>query len=104
MKQAEGTVDQLRDRPLEGIPTHCDHTIIVFVLTRNSHAQIKMGLPPVTPRRNPSVIEQSWETGPFGKVLVARHQVEAIINTQTFVMTNDTRTTVNSQQDIMIKL
>jgi len=103
MKQAESTVDQLSDCPLEGITAHRDHTIIVLVLTRNSHAQIKMGPPPVTPLRNPLIIEQSRETGPSGKVPVARNQVEAIINTRTFVMTNDTRTAANSQQDIMIK-
>ena len=103
MKQAESTVDQLRDCPLEGIPTHRDHTVIVLVLTRNTQAQIEMGLPPIAPLGNPLIIEQSRETGTFGKVLVARYQVESIINTRTSIMANDTCTTANSQQDIMIK-
>jgi len=81
VKQAESTVDQLSNRPLEEIPTHCDHTIIVPVFARNTQTQIIMGLPPVTPLRNPLIIEQSRETGPFGKVFVTRHQVEPIIHT-----------------------
>ena len=36
MKQAESTVDQPSDRPLEGIPTHRDHTIIIHVFKRNA--------------------------------------------------------------------
>jgi len=70
MKQAESTVDQLSDSPLERIPAHCDHTIIVSVFTRNTQTQIKMGLPPVTPLRNPLIIEQSRETGTLGKLSV----------------------------------
>jgi len=73
------------------------------MLTRNAQTQIKMGLPPVAPFGNPLIIEQSQETGPFSKIPVARHQVETINNTRTFVMTNDTRTAPNSQQDKMIK-
>ena len=70
-KQAESTVDQLSDSPLEGIPAHRDHTIIVHVFTRNTQTQIKMGLPPVTPLRNPSIIKQRRETGTLGKISVA---------------------------------
>jgi len=103
VKQAESTVDQLSDSPLEGIPAHRDHTIIVLVFARNTQTQIKMGLPPVTPLRNPLIIEQSRETGPFGKISVARYQVESIINTWTSVMTSNTCTATDSKQDIMIK-
>ena len=103
MKQAESTVDQLSDRPLQGIPTHRDHTIIVHVFTRNTHAQIEMGLPPVAPIRNPLIIEQSRKTGAFDQVSVTRRQVESIINTRTSVMTLDIGTAPNSQQDVMIK-
>jgi len=103
VKQAESTVDQLCNRPLEGIPTHRNHAIIVLVFTRNAQTQREMGLPPVTLLRNPLIIEQSWETGTFGKISVARHKVEAMINTPTSVMTSDTRTAANSPQDIMIK-
>ena len=54
LKQAESTVDQLCDHPLEGIPTHRDHTIIVFVLTWNPQTQIKMGLPPASAKTDPA--------------------------------------------------
>jgi len=103
MKQAESTVDQLSDRPLEGVSAHRDHTIIVFVLTRNSHAQIKMGLLPVGPVRNPLIIKQSRESGTLGKVPVTRRQVESIINSRTSVMTLNIGTAPYSQQDVMIK-
>ena len=103
MKQAESTVDQLSDRPLEGISAHRDHTIIVLVLTWNAHSQIKMGLPPVSPIWNPLIIEQSRETGTLGKVLVARHQVEPIGRSMAVIMSNHTSTAADSQQDIMIK-
>ena len=103
MKQAESTVDQLSDRPLEGIPAHRDHTIIVLVFTRDTQTQIKMGLPPVTPLGNLLIIEQSRETGPLGKVPVARYQVESNINTRTSIMASNTRTAAKSQQDVMVK-
>jgi len=103
MKQAESTVDQLSDCPLEGIPAHRDHTTVVLVLTRNSHAQIKMGLPPLASFRNPLIIEQSRESGTLGKVSVTRRQVESIINTRTSIMTPNIGTAPNSQQDVMIK-
>jgi len=103
LKQAESTVDQLCDRPLEGIPTHCDHTIIVFVLTWNPQTQIKMGLPPVTLVRNPLIIEQSRETRTFGKVFVTRYQVEPIVHSMAVIMCNHSSTAGNSQQDIMIQ-
>ena len=105
MKQAESTVDQLRNRPLEGITTNGDYTIIVMMFTRNAHTQIEMGrgLPPVAPFGNPLIIEQSRERWVFGKIPVARHQVESIINTRTSVMTRNTRTAAEPQQDVMIK-
>ena len=87
MKQAERTVDQLSDRLLEWVSAHRDHTTIVHVLARNTHAQIKMGLPPLAPVRNPLIIEQSRESGTLGKVSVTRRQVESIINNRTSVMT-----------------
>ena len=65
MKQAESTVDQLSDRPLEGITANSDHTIIVFVFTRNTQTQIEVGLPPVAPVRNPLIIKQRRKTGAF---------------------------------------
>jgi len=102
MKQAESTVDQLSDRRLEGIPTHGNHTIIVIVFTWNAHTQIKMGLPPVTPLRNPLIIEQSRKTGVFDQVLVASHQVEMIVRILTAIVPDNTGTAVNPQQDIMI--
>jgi len=103
VKQAESTVDQLGDSPLEGIPAHRDLTIIVHVFTWNTHAQIEMGLPPVAPVQNPLIIEQSRKTGAFGQVSVTRRQVESIINTRTSVMTLNIGTTPNSQPDVMIK-
>ena len=103
MKQAESTVDQLSDRPLEGISAHRDHAIIVLVLTRNSHSQIKMRLPLVAPIRNPLIIEQSWKTRAFDQVSVTRCQVEAIACTRTAVMSNNTGTAANPQQDVMIQ-
>jgi len=103
LKQAESTVDQLSDRPLEGIPTHRDHTIIVFVFTWNTHTQIKMGQPPVTPLRNPLIIEQSRKAGAFDQVLVASCQVETIVRILTAIVSNNTGTAANPQQDIMIK-
>jgi len=103
MKQAESTVDQLSDRPLEGIPTHRDHTIIVTVFTRNTHTQIKMGLPPVTPLWNPLIIEQSRKAGAFDQVLLASRQVETIVRILTAIVSDNTGTAANPQQDIMIK-
>jgi len=103
VKQAESTVDELCNCPLEGIPMHHNHAIIVTVFTRNTQAQIKMERPPLMPPRNPLIIEQGLETGVFGKILAARYQVEMIINTWTSVMTSNTRTAANPQQDVMIK-
>ena len=103
MKQAESTVDQLSDRPLEGIPAHRDHTIIVHVFTRDTYAQIEMGLPPVAPIRNPLVIEHSRKTGAFDQVSVARCRVESIAKTMTAIVSHNIGTAANSQQDVMIK-
>jgi len=103
MKQAESTVDQLSGRPLERVSAHRDHTIIVHVLVRNTHAQIKMGLPLLAPFRNPLIIEQRRESGTLGKVSVTRRQVESIINTRTSVMTLNICTAPDPQQDVMIK-
>jgi len=103
MKQAESTVDQLSDRPLEGIPTHRDHTIIVSVFTWNTHTQIKTGLLLVTPLRNPLIIEQSRKAGAFDQVPLASRQVETIVRILTAIVSNNTGTATNPQQDIMIK-
>ena len=103
MKQAESTVDQLSDRPLEGIPTHCDHTIIVYVFTRNTHTQIEMGLPPVAPLRNLFIIEQSRKMGAIDQVPVTRRQMETILRMLTIVVSNNISTAANPQQDVMIK-
>jgi len=73
VKQAESTIDQLCNRPLEGIPAHRNHATMVAVLTRNAQTQVKMGLRSVTPFGNPLIIEQSREAGGFGKIPVTRH-------------------------------
>ena len=103
VKQAESTSDQLCNRPLEEIPTHRNHTIIVTMFTRNTQSQNKKGLPPGTPFMNLLIMEQSRETRAFGTIPVTRHQVESIINTRATIMTSNTRTAANSQQDIMIQ-
>ena len=103
VNQRQSAVDKLCNSPLERIPAHRDHTIIVSVFTRNTHAQIKMGLPPVTPLRNLLIIEQSLKAGPFDQVSVASCQVETIVRKLTAIVSNNIGTAANSQQDIMIK-
>jgi len=103
MKQAESTVDQFRDRPLEGIPANSNHTIIVCVFTRNTQTQIEMGMPPVVPLRNPLIIEQSREPGTFGKVPVTSHYVKMIARSMAAIMADNTRAAANPNQDVVIK-
>jgi len=103
MNQAESTVDQLSDRPLDWIPAHCHHTIIVLVLARNTYTPIKMGLLPVTLLRNLLIIKQSRKTRAFGGILGARHHEEPIVHSLAVIMPNHSSTAANSQQDIMIK-
>jgi len=103
MKQDESTVDQLSDRPLEGIPTHRDHTVIVSVLMRDAHTQIEVGLPALSPGWNPLIVEQGLEQGEFDQIPVAIDPMEALIHSSTAVMPNYTCTTTYSEKNIVIK-
>jgi len=103
MKQAESAIDQLGNRPLEGIPTNSNRAIVITVFKWNTQTQVEMGLLPVAPFWNPFIIKQSRETRVFSKVSIARHQVESILSTRTPVMTGNIRTAAEPQQDVMIK-